>query len=157
MQSVNPPGNKACQTGVENGHLRGNYPPFSALHAIISRMFWSGPLRRTSLGCSRTICIAAMQTARTLGSGTTGPGLPATSSCGNVMSRLRMASPLSVPEVFSLRAVTPRRTFCNDGNVLCRYSAHFGSHQPHVATGSWTCGEGGRRATFFIVSVINFM
>lgn len=73
MQSVNPPGNKACQTGVENGHLRGNYPPFSVLHAIISRMFWSGPLWRTSLGCSRTICIAAKQTARTLGSGTHWP------------------------------------------------------------------------------------
>lgn len=82
--------------------------------------------------------------------------LPA-SSCGIVMSRLRMASPLSVSKVFSLRAVMPRRTFCNDGNVLCRYSAQYGSHQPHMATGSWTCGKGGRRATLFIIGVINFM
>lgn len=122
MQSVNPPSNKACQTSVYNRHLRGNYPPFAALHTITSSMFWSEPSPCTALASLPTSCIAPVETT-SLNNGKwapTGPCLDA----GLLLWPCGLKTSQGIPpaclsgEVISPKAARSHQTFCSDGRGL---------------------------------------
>lgn len=139
MQSVNPPDNKACQTSVSNRHLRGNYPPFAEPCAIISRMFWSGPVKRTALDPSWVICSSPQRKQ----CGQTKEGehalvhiFPPASSCGNMEQRLWMASLLFISlEISSLlRLWWPIRH-----STFCTHATQYGSHWSCMTIGHLTC------------------
>lgn len=117
MQSVNPPDNKACQTSVSNRHLRGNYPPFAALYAIISRKFWSGPVKNTALDPSQAVCLSPQckQCRQTKESEhTLVPIFPVPASCVATWSRDFQCHRLwffFLREIFSPKVVMAHMTF----------------------------------------------